>query len=48
MRYIGVDVGKKLCQAYLMNEQGVILDKFPFSNTFDYILRLLEDEELHH
>jgi activator of 2-hydroxyglutaryl-CoA dehydratase len=30
MRVIGVDVGKKHCQACVMNEQGVILDEFPF------------------
>jgi predicted NBD/HSP70 family sugar kinase len=30
MRVIGVDVGKKHCQACVIDEQGVILNEFPF------------------
>jgi len=42
MRYIGVDVGKKRCQACIMDEQGVVLDEFPFENNRVGIGRLLE------
>ncbi len=41
MRYIGVDVGKKRCQACIMDEEGVILDEFPFTNNGEGIQRLL-------
>jgi transposase len=40
MRYIGVDVGKKRYQAHITDEEGVILDEFPFDNTFNGIGRL--------
>jgi hypothetical protein len=33
-------VGKKHCQACIMDEQGMILDEFPFDNTFNVIGRL--------
>lgn len=42
MRYIGVDVGKKRCQACIMDEEGEILDEFPFTNNGEGIQRLLE------
>ena len=42
MRYIGVDVGKKRCQACITNEEGVILDEFPFANNGEGIKSLLE------
>ena len=42
MRYIGVDVGKKRCQACIMDEQGGVVDEFLFENTFEGIRRLLE------
>jgi len=42
MRYIGVDVGKKRCQACIMDGEGVVIDEFPFDNTFNGIRRLLE------
>jgi len=42
MRYIGVDVGKKRCQACIMDEEGVVMEEFPFDNTFNGIRRLLE------
>ena len=42
MRYIGVDVGKKRCQACIMDEEGEILDEFPFTNTWEGIQALLE------
>jgi transposase len=42
MRYIGVDVGKKRCQACIMDEEGEILEEFPFTNTIEGIQRLLE------
>jgi len=41
MRYIGVDVGKNRCQACIMDEEGVILDEFPFTNNGEGIQRLL-------
>jgi len=41
MRYIGVDVGKKRCQACITDEEGVILDEFPFTNNGEGIQRLL-------
>ncbi len=37
MRVISVDVGKKHCQAHITDEEGVILDEFPFDNTFNGI-----------
>jgi len=40
MRHIGVDVGKKRCQACVMDEESEILDEFPFTNTSDGIQRL--------
>ena len=42
MRYIGVDVGKRRCQACVMDEEGRVVDEFPFSNTGEGIKRLLE------
>ena len=47
MRYIGVDVGKKRCQACIMDEDGEILEEFPFAYDGEGIQRLLEcvDEE---
>lgn len=42
MRYIGVDVGKRRCQACIMDEEGSVMDEFPFENTRDGIRRLLE------
>ena len=42
MRYIGVDVGKRRCQACVMDEEGTVVDEFPFENTFEGIRRLLE------
>jgi len=41
VRYIGVDVGKNRCQACIMDEEGVILDEFLFTNNSDGIQRLL-------
>ena len=42
MKYIGVDVGKNRCQACIMDEEGEILDEFPFTNTWEGIQALLE------
>jgi transposase len=42
MRYIGVDVGKKRCQACVMDEEGMVLDEFPFTNNGEGIQRLLK------
>ena len=42
MKYIGVDVGKKRCQACIMDEDGEILDEFPFTNNGEGIKSLLE------
>ncbi len=45
MRYIDVDVAKKLCQACIMDEEGVILDEFPFDNTFNCRGRLRQKKK---
>lgn len=42
MNYIGVDVGKKRCQACIMDEEGEILEEFPFTNNGEGIKKLLE------
>ena len=42
MKYIGVDVGKKRCQACIMDEEGVVAEEFPFTNTWEGIQALLE------
>jgi transposase len=42
MRHIGIDVGKSRCQACIMDEDGGILDEFPFTNDAEGIHRLLE------
>ena len=42
MKYIGVDVGKKKCQACIMDEDGGVLDEFRFTNTGEGIRILLE------
>ena len=42
MRYIGVDVGKNRCQACIMDEEGVVVEEFPFTNTWEGIQALLE------
>jgi len=42
MRYMGVDVGKKRCQACVMDEEGQVVEEFPFTNTIEGIQRLLE------
>ena len=42
MRIIGVDVGKKRCQACIMEEDSEILDEFPFANNGEGIQRFLE------
>jgi len=40
VRYIGVDVGKKRYQVCITDEHGVILNEFPFDNTFNGVERL--------
>ena len=42
MRIIGVDMGKKRCQACIMDEEGVVVEKFPFTNNGEGIQRFLE------
>ena len=42
MRHIGIDVGKSRCQACIMDEDGGILNEFPFTNDAEGIHRLLE------
>jgi transposase len=42
MRYIGVDVGKRKCQACIADEHGGILEDFPFTKNREGIQRLLE------
>jgi transposase len=42
VRYIGVDVGKNRCQACIMDEEGVGVEEFPFTNTWEGIQALLE------
>jgi len=42
MRYIGVDVGKKRCQACIMDEGGRVMDEFPFENTLEGMRGLLQ------
>lgn len=42
MKYIGVDVGKKKCQACIMDEDGGVLDELRFTNTGEGIRMLLE------
>lgn len=37
MRYIGVDVGKRRCRAAVMDDEGVLIDEFSFSNDFSGI-----------
>ena len=32
-RYIGIDVGKRRCQACVMDERGSIIDEFVFENS---------------
>ena len=44
MKYIGVDVSKKRCQAYVMDDEGTVIEEFPFTNISDGIQRLLERE----
>ena len=41
-RYIGVDVGKKRCMACVMDEEGSVMDEFPFTNNVEGIERLLD------
>jgi N-acetylglucosamine kinase-like BadF-type ATPase len=37
MRYLGVDVGKKRCQACVMDEEGTVVEEFPFTNSIEGI-----------
>ena len=32
MRYVGVDMHKKMCQAVIVDESGEVLDEFRFKN----------------
>ena len=41
MRYIGVDVGKRRCRACVMDEEGSVVDEFPFTNDAGSIETLL-------
>ena len=41
-RYLGIDVGKKLCQACIMDEEGSVRDEFRFNNASDGIQDLLD------
>ena len=34
MRYVGVDVSKRRCRATIIDEGGLLLDEFSFSNDF--------------
>lgn len=34
-RSIGIDVGKRRCQAYVTDEHGSIVDEFEFENSFE-------------
>lgn len=36
-RYIDIDVGKRRCQACVMDERGSIIDEFVFENSFEGI-----------
>jgi transposase len=47
VRYVGIDVGKKKCHAAMMDEQGVMIDEFAFTNNPEGIQGLTSrlDEE---
>jgi transposase len=40
-RYIGIDVGKRRCQACVTDEHGLIVDEFVFENSFEGISYLV-------
>jgi len=42
VKYIGVDVGKNRCQAYITDQEGKILEEFRFTNDAEGIKRLQE------
>lgn len=42
MRYIGIDIGKRRCQACVMYEERSVIDEFPFSNAREGIEKLLD------
>ena len=37
MKYVGIDVHKKMCQAAVLNEEGALLDEIRFPNDPDGI-----------
>jgi transposase len=37
VRFVGLDIGKWKCRAAIMNQDGVILDEFTFTNTSEGI-----------
>jgi hypothetical protein len=37
MRFVGLDIGKWKCRAAIMNQEGVILDEFTFTNNHEGI-----------
>ena len=37
VRYVGLDIGKWKCRATIMNQEGLILDEFWFTNNHDGI-----------
>jgi transposase len=37
VRFVGIDVGKARCQAAIMNQEGVLIDEFTFTNNHEGI-----------
>ncbi len=37
VRYVGLDIGKWKCRAAIMNQEGIILDEFWFTNNHEGI-----------